>query len=633
MVVENFDQLNINAVVDKENNKELDKDEELLIENVKKFVLFPIEYPAIWSMYKKALSSFWTAEEVDLSKDHDDWDKLSSNEQHFIKNVLAFFAASDGIVNENLAVRFINEVQVPEAKSFYGFQIAMENIHCVTEDTEVLTDNGYFNIKYLAKRQPVVNVWNGEEFSEVHVVQTSESSEIYKVTLSNGMFLKCTPQHKWLIKDMEERVFTENLSEGMMITPFKYPKIQDTKSQNIDIEIFSNPYDHGMECGMYDKEEYNIFKYNMRAKFQVPMNYSLETKVKWLSGLFEKSKSFDFFNDKESMIITSNNIDFFQCVHLLLTCLDVNASVQMCGSHVKLIFDKYNVAKMAYIGIEITKDESLQTLLKDFYEEKKNDMPQNYITIKSIEKLEQKQPTYCFNEPKRHCGVFNGILTGQSETYSLLIDTYIKDEFEKTKLLNAIETIPCVKKKAEWAIKWISSDEARFATRLIAFACVEGIFFSGSFCSIFWLKERGLMPGLCLSNEFISRDEGLHCEFACLLYTYVKHKLTQEEVYAIVKEAVEIESEFITDSIPCHLLGMNATLMNQYIKFVADRLLFQLGYEKIWNVPNPFDFMNRICLENKSNFFEHTRLTEYAKTNVGTNPTSNMFEFSTNEDF
>jgi ribonucleoside-diphosphate reductase beta chain len=203
-----------------------------------------------------------------------------------------------------------------------------------------------------------------------------------------------------------------------------------------------------------------------------------------------------------------------------------------------------------------------------------------------------------------------------SETYSLLIDTYITDKQEKHDILRAIETIPCVQKKAEWAMNWIESKKADFGTRLIGFAAVEGIFFSGAFCAIFWLKQRGLMPGLTLSNEFIARDEGLHTEFACLLYSKIVNRLSKQKVYRIIKEAVKIEKEFITESLPCELIGMNAKLMSQYIEFVADRLLLQLGYPKIYNVTNPFDFMERISLENKDNFFEK-RSSTYAMAGVG----------------
>jgi ribonucleoside-diphosphate reductase subunit M2 len=201
-----------------------------------------------------------------------------------------------------------------------------------------------------------------------------------------------------------------------------------------------------------------------------------------------------------------------------------------------------------------------------------------------------------------------------SETYSLLIETYIKDKEEKHKLFNAIENFPCIKKKSDWAQKWIHDNRSSFATRLVAFACVEGIFFSGAFCSIYWLKKRGLMPGLTFSNELISRDEALHCEFAVLLYSKLVKKLDKNRIHEIIKEAVEIESEFICQALPCRLIGMNSELMTQYIKFVADRLCVQLGYKKIYNVNNPFDFMELISLESKTNFFEK-RVDSYSLAN------------------
>ena len=318
--------------------------EPLLAENPNRFVLFPIQNDEVWQYYKKSQASFWTAEEIDLSQDQKDWNNLNDNERHFIKHVLAFFAASDGIVNENLAVNFMQEVQMPEARCFYGFQIMMENIH--------------------------------------------------------------------------------------------------------------------------------------------------------------------------------------------------------------------------------------------------------------------------------------------SETYSLLIDTYIKDPKEKDYLFNALETVPAVQKKGEWALKWINSEN--FAERLIAFAAVEGIFFSGSFCSIFWLKKRGLMPGLTFSNELISRDEGLHCDFACLLYGYLQHKLDPERVQSIIADAVRIEQEFVTDALPVSLIGMNAKNMAQYIEFVADRLLVALGCNKIYNTANPFDFMEMISVQGKTNFFEK-RVAEYQKAGVMSERTENAF--SLDEDF
>ncbi len=292
----------------------------------KRYVIYPIQHKPLWNLYEKALASFWTAKEIDLTKDTNDWKTLDKNEQYFIKHIIAFFAASDGIVNDNLALRFINEVQEQEAKFFYGFQIAMENIH--------------------------------------------------------------------------------------------------------------------------------------------------------------------------------------------------------------------------------------------------------------------------------------------SETYSILIDTYIRDPDEKSYLFNAVNNIPCINKKAHWAIKWIESEDTSLLMRLVAFACVEGIFFSGAFCSIFWLKKRGLMPGLTFSNELISRDEALHCEFAITLYNYLGGGIPESTIHKIVKEAVEIEEEFIIDSLPCNLLGMNSDLMRQYIQYVADRLCLQLGYSKIYNVKQPFEFMELISIEGKTNFFEK-RNSEY----------------------
>lgn len=217
-----------------------------------------------------------------------------------------------------------------------------------------------------------------------------------------------------------------------------------------------------------------------------------------------------------------------------------------------------------------------------------------------------------------------------SETYSLLIDTYIKDADEKNKLFKAIDTLDCVKKKAEWALRWI--DKGGFAERLVAFAAVEGIFFSGSFCSIFWLKKRGLMPGLSFSNELISRDEGLHCDFACLLYNnHLVNKLTKDQVREIITDAVEIEKEFVTDALPVKLIGMNADMMQQYIEFVADRLLVELGNEKVYNVTNPFDFMDMINLQGKTNFFEK-RVGEYQKAGVLSGDKDSK-DFSTDADF
>ena len=212
-----------------------------------------------------------------------------------------------------------------------------------------------------------------------------------------------------------------------------------------------------------------------------------------------------------------------------------------------------------------------------------------------------------------------------SECYSMLIETYIKDAVEKDKLFNAISNFPCIKKKADWAQKWIHDNRSSFATRLVAFACVEGIFFSGAFCSIFWIKKRGLMPGLTFSNELISRDEALHCEFAILLYSKLNKKIQKQRFHELIKEAVEIETEFICSALPCRLIGMNSVLMTQYIQYVADRLCVQMGYPKIFKVTNPFDFMELISLESKSNFFER-KISEYALADKSNS--TNAFEFT-----
>lgn len=596
-----------------------DKNEPLLTALSNRFVMFPIRYNAIWNMYKKAESAFWTAEEIDLSKDLNDWEKLTDSERYFIKHVLAFFAGSDGIVNENLSVRFMNEVAPPEAKAFYGFQIAMENIHCVTGDTEILTTNGYQSIEFLAKHSPDVSVWNGHEFSRTRIVKTSDSATICNVILSNGMSLKCTTGHKWLIQGHNERVVTEQLLPGMLLEEFDYPSFP---LDLCDPEIFMKPYEHGCAI-LSEKDNYDPVSFGMRPRMFVPVNFSIDTKVQWLNGLLQNGHVVD-----NAVVLICTHIPLARSIQKLLSTLSVYASIQMSEDlPTGIMIDAHNIKKLTDIGVHA---QVMSVVIKDEIKRPKD------IHVVKVVTLPDPAPTYCFNEPNRHTGIFDGVLTGQSETYSLLIDTYIKDSQEKTHLLNAINTIPCIGKKADWALRWIESKDACFAKRLIAFACVEGIFFSGAFCSIFWLKERGVMPGLCLSNEFISRDEGLHTEFAVLLYSHLNNKLPEDTIHAMVREAVEIEDEFITESIPCNMLGMNAALMSQYIRFVADRLIVQLGYEKIWNVTNPFSFMDRIGLESKSNFFEHTRISEYAKANVGSaahGATGNNFTFSISDDF
>lgn len=638
-------------------SKKMEQEEELLKEDPNRYVMFPIQYDDIWKMYKKQMDCFWRAEEVDLSKDYDDWKKLTKNEQYFIKMVLAFFAASDGIVLENLGMRFMSEVQPSEAKAFYGFQMMMENVHCVSPDTLILTHQGYYPIIELLNQS--VSVWNGKEFSDT-IVRYTGDSELYEIELDNGMSLKCTPKHKWFIRTgnqkhpercKKEIVFTEDLKIGNVINRYEFPVIKDATHD----KTIQNPYIHGFFCGdgsycngypviyLYSEKKINLFKkYSHmmskrnrmyihtlidKDKFFVPINYNLETRLRWLEGYLDADGCVNYNKDKTrtSIQVSSIEYDFLTNIQLLLTTLNIESKFVLqkdeCfnklpdgkGGHqyypCKKIWVMYisanNVDKLVNVGFSPKRLDICTT--KQF-----NQSAATKLTrVCGIRKLEGIYDTYCFTEEKEHAGIFNGILTGQSETYSLLIDTYIKDKYEKKTLFEAIDNFPCIKKKADWAIKWIEDKESTFARRLIAFACVEGIFFSGSFCAIYWLKKRGLMPGLTLSNQFISRDEGMHTDFAVLLYSKLKYKLSQEEIHHIVAEAVEIEQEFICDALPCRLIGMNSTLMSQYIEFVADRLVVQLGYEKIYHSGNPFDFMEMISVENKSNFFE-TRVSEYS---------------------
>ena len=571
----------------------------LLTPNDNRYVMFPIQDQEIWAMYKTQVNCFWRAEEIDLTKDLAHWETLNDDERYFISMILAFFAASDGIVLENLAVRFMNDVQVAEARAFYGFQIAMENIHCVVGETKIMTDAGYFPIKSVENKK--INVWNGDEFSEVEVKYTGDQ-EIYRVILTNGMELDCTPGHKWLIQTgnllypeqcITERIETIHLKKNDIISHFEVPLI----TMN-DINEFKNPYTRGFFCG--DGIVINDFPVN-KEKYVVPINYSLDTRLRWLEGYADAAGSDGGFG---SLQLTSINLSFLKDVQLMLTTMSIKCSLERpegVNQKNSLHISSISVNKLIDFGfspkiLQISKSTATCS---------------EQIRIKSIEKISECERTYCFNEPKKHSGIFNGILTGQSETYSLLIETYIKNMEEKHKLFHAIENFPCIKKKSDWAQKWIHDKRSNFATRLIAFACIEGIFFSGAFFFIYWLKKRGLMPGLTFSNELISRDEALHTEFAILLYKKLLKKVSNTKVYEIIKDAVEIETEFICEALPCRLIGMNSSMMTQYIQFVADRLSVQLGYDKIYDVKNCFDFMELISIEQKTNFFE-SKVSDYA---------------------
>ena len=654
--------------------------EPLLTPDDNRYVMFPVKYNDVWDMYKRAIDSFWIVNEVNLAQDLKDWNGLNEDERNFIKMVLAFFAASDGVVTENLAVRFMNDVQNSEVRAFYGFQIAIENIHCVTGDTRIMTDNGYFAIEDLENKK--VNIWNGEEFTDVEVKYTGDQA-IYKVVLSNGMELDCTSGHKWLIRTgnqshpencKTERIETKDISEGAVLAKYELPVMKNM----VDPDEFMNPYMHGFFCGdgtycnkypliaLYgekknllehfqfnsfternDAIQFYITGYINKRKFEVPINYSIETKLRWLEGYVDSDgcSNLNTKKDASNIQISSINEEFLKDVQILLTTLGVFSNIKLQKKASKTLLPKndgtgdyaYYNCKDCYIMYISCK--SVNKLMELGFSPKrvhtitcdriKNRFDvSSLIKIESIEKVSDSEKTYCFNEPKLHTGIFNGILTGQSEMYSLLIDTYIKDDDEKTKLFEATTNYPCITKKFNWAKKWLDDKRSSFAKRLVAFAVVEGIFFSSSFACIYWIKKRGLMPGLTFSNELISRDEALHTEFAVLLYSKLVRKLPKKKVVDIISEAVEIEKEFITEAIPCRMIGMNAKLMTQYIEFTADRLLLQLGYDKIYNSANPFDFMELISIESKVNFFERTN-SEYALANKTV--TKDIFEF--NADF
>jgi len=604
-----------------------------------RFVLFPIKHHEVWDMYKKSMSAFWTTEEVDLSKDKINFGKLDNDTKYFVKNVLAFFAASDGIVIENLATNMLERFKEPEIRCFYSFQIMMENIHCVAQNTLIMTDKGYFEIKSLENKN--VNVWNGDEWSTVKVVKTGKQ-KLYRVNLSNGLYLDCTEKHKWCIDDvvLNGEITTDRLCEGLIIRNFTYPIIY-----NCDGLINKDP-----------KEEALNFINNYMLKdelYDIPLNYSLVYKIIWLSELINK-----LYFDKERYTLQN---DVQSCYNITPhPIIDINILIKNSENARKFILLISTLGESCYsIYIEKNKHNKIVILNETLYNLKRLGLnignieyetkyDKNDIYITNINEL-YFDDTYCFNEPLKHKGIFNGILTCQSEMYSKLIDTFIDDSKEKDNLFRSIENISTIKDKANWALKWINinknyesikqltlsdnmdmkhisseckkyinnhkyDDQEILAKTLVAFACVEGIFFSGSFCCIYWLKSHNKgLPALEMSNDLISRDEGLHTMFACLLYKkYIVNKLNQDVIYKIVTEAIDIECNFITYILPCKLLGMNSDLMITYIKFVADRLLIELGYKELYNAKNPFDFMDRICLTNKTNFFEH-RVSEYSK--------------------
>lgn len=630
--------------VDMEN---YDNDEPLLQVENRRFTILPIKYPKLWELYKKQQALFWKAEEIDFSQDYNDMRKLNENEQHFIKMVLAFFASSDGIINFNLRERFLSDVQIMEAQVVYAWQMMMENVHCVSGNTLVLTDKGHHKIiDHLGKK---INVWNGKEFSETEVKFTGDSV-LYRVELTNGMKLDCTPQHKWFLRVgdqlhpeqcKKEIVYTQNLQINDVVHNYDLPIID-----NIDIDEFKNPYIHGFFCGdgtycnnyplidLYGEkmkllEHFNVdkvqeldFKYRFyitekinKEKYCVPVNYSVNTKLRWLEGICDSDGRIILNRQKTatSIQISSSNFKFVSDIQLMLTTLGVNSNVSsgskkeyLSKNNYVLYITTYNVGELTKLGFC---PKRLQIKVDNLIKKK-----EKLTRVKSVTLLEGIHKTYCFCEPKEHAGIFNGILTGQSESYSLMLDNIVRDPVEKDKLFNSIKTVESVKLMAGWAFKWIESSKS-FAHRLIAFAIIEGIFFSGAFAAIFWLKRyrakgKHFLNGLIKSNEFISRDEGLHVEFACELYNILNHKLSTNIVFNMIDEAIQISNQFTEDAIPCKLIGMNADLMSQYLQYIGDRLLVSLGYPKKYNTENPFDFMVTIGLPRKNNFFE-SRTTDY----------------------
>lgn len=585
-------------------------DEPLLEETKNKYVMFPIEYPDVFDMYKQAQSAYWTADEINFAQDLTDLDKLNSNEKHFINHVLAFFAASDGIVMENLSQRFANDIPKSEVRAFYAFQDAMEAVHCVAPETRILTKKGYQCIKDLKDQQ--VEVWNGECWSQVTVKKTSDNSKLVNVKLSNGMNLECTLAHKWFVHvgDKVLKIETQDLHEGDIIAAYKLPM-----SYLDDPDYFQNPYTHGFFCGETGSHPNKYTNDINKEKFTVPVNYSVETKLRWLEGYLDADGCIS--GSQTSVKVTSVHLEFLKNVQLLLTTFGVQTNIKFVRNEEGI---KQHCLYIPCRWFQELRKLGLQPkMLQLSTDEQVNRNGDPLIEVTAIEDVGRMDETYCFTEPMRHAGVFNGILTGQSETYSLLIDTYVKNETQKDELFNAVRNFPAIKEKADWALQWIESKDASFAQRLVAFAIVEGLFFSASFCAIFWLRERGLLPGLSFANQLIARDESLHTEFAILLYSHLNNKVPKDVLETMMRQAVDIEMRFITESIPCSMIGMNTDLMSDYIKYIADRLLVSLGSSKIYNTTNPFAFMEMSASESKVSFFEK-RNASYSKSTVSFNP-------------
>jgi ribonucleotide reductase beta subunit family protein with ferritin-like domain len=583
------------------------------------------------------VASFWTADEVSLAQDVTDWrERLTDDEKHFIKHVLAFFAGSDGIVMENLQLNFGVEVKLPEARQFYAYQAFNEAIHCVAPETRILTDAGYRRIAHLEDRE--VRVWNGDRWSLTTVRRTGTQQPLLTVHLDNGAEVQCTRGHKWILAD-GSRVTADSLRPGAQLCAYDLPVID--APPDLEAPAFTRPYTHGVFCaaGSFDAAGrgvvvlhaptkgllphldvrsvwYHPDRYGVHCTVDVdqpylavPMGQPVVTKLRWLEGLCDAHGS---------LRVPHRDPAFLREVRLLLTTLGVHSRVfTTCDEGTEAIGNRQLACERCDV-LEIPA-RSARRLASLGFSPRRVPVPvtpdeADVVCVARVLDEGRVDDTFCFNEPLRHAGIFNGVLTGQSQQYALLIDALVEDAAERERLFHAIENLPAVKKKADWALTWLNPTR-RFAERLVAWICVEGILFSGSFCSIFWLKQRGLMPGLGLSNQFISRDEGLHQDFGTLLYHHLRHKLEPERIRAIVTEAVDNEKEFITGAIPCRLIGMNADLMSQYIEFVADRVLLSLGAPPVYGATNPFSWMELISLSGKDNFFEKFS-SEYQKAGV-----------------
>jgi len=552
--------------------------------------------PDIYEAYVRHSSTFWQASEVSVADDLPDWERLTHDEKHFIKYVLAFFAGADGIVVENLAQRFMSEITLPEARFFYGFQLMIENVHCVVGNTRILTDRGYYPIGDLySKESKPVRVWNGSSYAETKIKHTSPNGpvEVIRVCLSNGHSLTCTPGHKWLIpaaaptKDRAgsefDRVTTVSLGIGQVIAPFDLPIV-------LAGVPMPDAYELGMTFSAVTIAALDDVTCN-RETGDIPFAGDVVARARWLTGVIDGYAGRAQPAEGWEFVGFQRDISELQ---LLIQTLGTHASsVAVCDTFSKLMLSNNSLSSLRRISDFTPKRLSVI---------KTTGTPE-VITVVSKEQAGLAH-TYCFTEPIHNCGVFDGVRTGQCEVYSDFINMLIRDTTEREALFNAIRDIPCIARKADWALRWVKSQTAVFAERLVAFAVIEGIFFSGAFCSIYWLQERNLMPALGLANKWIARDEALHTEFAVLLYGKLVNKLPCSKIHQIITEAVGIEIEFITVALPCSMVGINAANMVEYIKFVADRLCVQLGYPKIYGAVQPFKFMEQLNYSAKANFFE-----------------------------